>query len=1433
MKLLMLKKYLHKAAVVGAAALTMLLAACSGLNGYNKLAAGVKDEVRVFIAVGGFEKAAKPKYEKEEFISYKLVWTDAAGNSRIKQWAPKDDKNAYQVMNNEVFTLPAGTYTFVLTAGDVNGTIYKGKLKDKTVTEGSVLSFILDIAQVSKDGSGTLKLNVTYPADDVTKLVVKRYASTDVKTYTTAASVEMDTYTGSNITGSYSYNNSSIAVGAYIIEFTFYGGENMDIPLLAKPWLEYAYVTKSKTSSSDIRIDSFDSVYGITYVGMDGDAVVTGSKTLTFTSRIDVTLPAADTVTRTGYTFAGWYSAVDEDGNPTGELLSGWRKYEKTDDVTVYAKWIPNTYAVKFYTDLPADGALSTTPFATQTVAHDGYVSAPETYPTRTGYSLAGWTMSTDGTILNLDETTFTGEASLYAVWSYDVTFEANSDDATGEMEAETFYTSWLWTKSAALTPNAYELEGYSFLGWADTDDADEADYADGVSAAFGAAKTLYAVWHDDSQGYVVIFDARGGSVVATQTVEANGTATEPASCTKDEHMLAGWYISTDGGATLFATPYDFATPVTVNTKLYAKWIRNVYYVSTDGNDTDGDGSKEAPFGTISKALTTVRANGNSNADFTIIISGRFGGVTFTSSVLSNAKSLTIRGANGVDTDKVGRLDIDNFVPLIIENINVTGGQTSGGKGGGVYVASGSTFIMNSGMISGNKSYISLTQSGNYSVSNYAYGGGVYNAGTFIMNGGEITGNTVDCYVKNSGSYSNAYANAYAYCGGVYNTGSFIMTGGTVSGNIVKSKSETYYSSKSHSASCYGGGIYNNNSFTMTGGTVKSNTLSPTATGTGGSTTKSGAGIYNCNNFELGGAAWVTGGDDVFISCDYNSVAYSIMLIETLTAQIPVAKIEPPSYSRAYQLLVAADGVSLAGELPKFVLSNSNYRIDEEGKLASRTSYSITYKDEGNVTFSGNSAGFPASHGSGETTVLPVAVKTGYTFEGWYLTSACDGEPVTELTDENCTDAITLYAKWTARDDYFTITYMDAGGTAYTGTNSSSLVARHYPGDTETLVDAVKSTYVFDGWYVSDDDGVTLSDEPVTELTDEICTADLTLYAKWKPHYTVTYKNTFDGSEYITSSVGSAYRYFNEGETKTLPSVTMSTYVFDGWYTSNDDGTTLSDEPVTELTDENCTADLTLYAKWKPHYTVTYLDEGGEPFSGSASLTSYRNETVNLTLPTPTKTDFAFAGWYLTADGSENTVTSLTDENAASNITVYAKWIPYFTVTYKDRNGADFTGVYANGTPRSNYWPENSSTTALPAVTKDGFEFLGWYLESDCSGIPLSSLASLSGNITLYAWWAASNIDITVSNGDISITKTVDYDNGTVTLTACDGYTGYTWTVDRMEPDTVIEGAVISDDGKTLTFSTASLHDEHTYFVRVVADNKNGVPYSTNIQINK
>ncbi|MDD6487958.1 MAG: InlB B-repeat-containing protein, partial [Spirochaetales bacterium] len=74
---------------------------------------------------------------------------------------------------------------------------------------------------------------------------------------------------------------------------------------------------------------------------------------------------------------------------------------------------------------------------------------------------------------------------------------------------------------------------------------------------------------------YSVSFAARGGTPApATQDVASGSTATEPATApTKTGATFGGWYTSTDNGATLSATAYDFDTPVTANVTLYAKWI--------------------------------------------------------------------------------------------------------------------------------------------------------------------------------------------------------------------------------------------------------------------------------------------------------------------------------------------------------------------------------------------------------------------------------------------------------------------------------------------------------------------------------------------------------------------------------------------------------------------------------------------------------------------------------------------------------------------------------------------------------------------------------------------------------------------------------------------------------------------------------------------
>ena len=93
--------------------------------------------------------------------------------------------------------------------------------------------------------------------------------------------------------------------------------------------------------------------------------------------------------------------------------------------------------------------------------------------------------------------------------------------------------------------------------------------------------------------------------------------------------------------------------------------------------------------------------------------------------------------------------------------------------------------------------------------------------------------------------------------------------------------------------------------------------------------------------------------------------------------------------------------------------------------------YNITYKDQGNVTFSGtHAAGAPTKHTYGTATTLKTATKTGYTFGGWFTNSGCTGSAVTSLGETAYTANITLYAKWTANT--YTVT-LDQEGAAVKG----------------------------------------------------------------------------------------------------------------------------------------------------------------------------------------------------------------------------------------------------------------------------------------------------------------------------------------------------------------------------------------------------------------
>ena len=65
-----------------------------------------------------------------------------------------------------------------------------------------------------------------------------------------------------------------------------------------------------------------------------------------------------------------------------------------------------------------------------------------------------------------------------------------------------------------------------------------------------------------------VSFNSNGGSTVSSQYVIPNSTATQPTPPTWTGHAFAGWY--SDSALT---TAFNFSTPITGNTTIYAKWM--------------------------------------------------------------------------------------------------------------------------------------------------------------------------------------------------------------------------------------------------------------------------------------------------------------------------------------------------------------------------------------------------------------------------------------------------------------------------------------------------------------------------------------------------------------------------------------------------------------------------------------------------------------------------------------------------------------------------------------------------------------------------------------------------------------------------------------------------------------------------------------------
>ncbi len=182
-------------------------------------------------------------------------------------------------------------------------------------------------------------------------------------------------------------------------------------------------------------------------------------------------------------------------------------------------------------------------------------------------------------------------------------------------------------------------------------------------------------------------------------------------------------------------------------------------------------------------------------------------------------------------------------------------------------------------------------------------------------------------------------------------------------------------------------------------------------------------------------------------------------------------------------------------------------------------------------------------------------------------------------------------------------------------------------------------------------------------------------------------------------------------------------------------------------------------------HTVTYDANGGNCGQATGYATSV---SATVTLPTPTRSGYIFAGWYTAESGGTRVGGAGEGYTPSGDVTLYAQWGKPCTVTYNANGGTC-------GTASEKY---TGTALTLPTPTRDGYWFIGWYDAAEGGNKIGDAGATFNpgSEITLYAHWQEP-IKYTVTydaNGGSCGTESATYEGTALTLPT-PTRTGYTF----------------------------------------------------------
>lgn len=332
-------------------------------------------------------------------------------------------------------------------------------------------------------------------------------------------------------------------------------------------------------------------------------------------------------ITKTGYTFAGWYTNGGLTGEPVTEIGAS-----ETGSKEFWAKWTAKQYNITY----EADGGDTTGLPTTHTYGTDTTIGTP----TKTGYTFAGWLVNGTGTAhtsLTLGATEFADNITLTATWTvnqYTITFDSDGGTAVASITQD---------YATTVTPPANPTkEGYTFTSWSSeipttmpaenltvtaqwtpsviggvnitTTSLDDATYDTAYSATISFAPNV---------GVKLKLVDDSGSALASQTV--NGL-------TLSENGTISGTPTAAGTVTLKVCPFNYA----------GNAVGDVATLTITVNKADGTASvamTDCTYGATLNPTPTSATNGTDHVSYQYSADGS----TYTDEVPTNVGSYTVK----------------------------------------------------------------------------------------------------------------------------------------------------------------------------------------------------------------------------------------------------------------------------------------------------------------------------------------------------------------------------------------------------------------------------------------------------------------------------------------------------------------------------------------------------------------------------------------------------------------------------------------------------------------------------------------------------------------------------------------------------------------------------------------------------------------------